>query len=187
MTFADTISVRLTTIKLKLLYNLLLICTGSLLMALSAQIEIPLGFTPVPITGQTFAVLLIGALFGSRRGALAVCTYLIEGISGLPVFAGGAFGIVHLFGPTGGYLIGFIPAAFMVGFLAERGWDRNIVKTIFSMLLGYVIIFVCGLSWLSTFVGTDRVLELGFIPFIIGIFVKVAAASAVLPSIRHFK
>ncbi len=110
-------------------YDAALILGASLLIALSARIAVPVPFSPAPITGQTLAVLLVGALLGSRRGALSVLAYLAEGAMGLPVFAGGGAGILWLLGPTGGYLFGFIAAAFVTGWLAERGWDRRFVTT----------------------------------------------------------
>ena len=102
-----------------------LILGGSLLIALSAQLQFVLPFSPVPITGQTFTVLLLGALYGSKRGPATVVTYLALGVMGLPVFAGGTFGVARLVGPTAGYLVGFLVAAFVVGLLSERGWDRK--------------------------------------------------------------
>src|SRR5687768_13758188 len=122
MTYADVLRPAERTRALA--YDILLILGGSLLLALSAQIVVQK--VPVPITGQTFAVLLVGALLGSRRGGLSLLTYLLEGAAGLPFFAGGTGGIAKLTGPTGGYLIGFMVAAFAVGLLAERGWDRRV-------------------------------------------------------------
>ena len=124
-----------------------LVLTGSWLIALSAQVEIP--FWPVPLTGQTFGVLLIAALLGSRRGALTVLTYLVQGAMGLPVFTGGTAGIVKFAGPTGGYLIGFVVAAFVVGWLSERGWDRHVAAAAVAMLVGKVTIYAFGLPWLA--------------------------------------
>src|SRR2546422_5965376 len=113
----------------------------SLLTALAAQIVIPIG--PVPITAQTFAVLLTGALLGSRLGAMAMIAYLIEGASGLPFFAGGTGGLAHLLGPTGGYLIAFPAAAFITGAFAEHGWDRSFFPAAAAMLIGSIVIIVC--------------------------------------------
>ncbi|MBE9179600.1 biotin transporter BioY [Oculatella sp. LEGE 06141] len=162
------------------LYDLLLILGGSLLIGLSAQVAIPLPFSPVPITGQTFAVLLAGALLGSRRGSLCVLTYLAEGLAGLPVFVGTG-GIGHFLGPTGGYLIGFVVAAYAVGQLAERGWDKRFITSLLAMLLGNVVIYTVGLLWLSRFVGAERVLTLGLYPFVIGDLLKIALATGLLP------
>lgn len=156
-----------------------LVVAGSVLIALLAQLEIPL--QPVPITGQTFGVLLVGALLGSRLGAVTVLTYLAWGAIGLPVFAGGISGLAHLVGPTGGYLVGFVGAAFLVGWLAEHGWDRRILTTAVAMLLGTILIYLPGIAWLSRFVGWDRVLELGLAPFVLGDLLKVALAALALP------
>ena len=126
-----------------------LILGGSLLIALSAQFQFVLPFSPVPITGQTFAVLLLAALYGSRRGPATVVTYLALGVMGLPVFAGGTYGVARLVGPTAGYLVGFLAAAFVVGFLSERGWDRKPWATAVSMIIGNGIIYGAGVLWLS--------------------------------------
>jgi len=159
-----------------------LILGGSLLIALSAQLQINLPFSPVPITGQTFAVLLLGALYGSRRGPATVVTYLALGAIGLPVFAGGAFGVARLVGPTAGYLVGFIVAAFVVGLLSERGWDRKPWSTAASMIIGNGIIYLAGVLWLSRFVGWQAVLSTGFLPFLAGDALKIALATVMLPA-----
>jgi len=163
------------------LYNTLLILGGSLLIAGAAQIAIPLPFSPVPITGQTFAVLLMGATLGSKRGALCLLTYLTEGAAGLPVFTGAGAGIATLAGPTGGYLIGFVVAAYLTGWLAERGWDRRLQTNFLAMLLGNLVIYVFGLAWLGVLVGYDKVLTLGLLPFIPGDLLKLAIATGLLP------
>ena len=159
--------------------EILLIAFGSWLVALSAQITIPLW--PVPVTGQTFGVLLVGALLGSRRGAMAVLAYLVQGAAGLPVFAGGAGGFARLAGPSGGYLAGFITAAFVVGWLSERGWDRNFTTTALSMLVGNAVIYAAGLPWLAVFVGWEAVLTAGLFPFVPGDLLKVILAAVALP------
>jgi biotin transporter BioY len=151
----------------------------TLLTALFARISIPLGFTPVPITGQTLAALLTGAALGGKRGAAAMTLYLIAG-SWLPFYAEGGSGYVWGLA-SGGYIIGFIPAAFVVGFLAERGWDRQ-VWIILTMLLGNIIIYIPGLIRLSFFVPEGKVLELGLYPFILGDLIKIYIASLALPS-----
>ena len=126
-------------------YDLALILAGSALIALSAQVAFPLPFSPVPVTGQTFGVLLVASLLGRARGTAAVLAYLAEGAAGLPVFAGAAAGPAKLIGPTGGYLTGFVLGAYVCGWLAERGWDRTPFKTTISMILGNIAIFVVAL------------------------------------------
>ncbi|NOX63854.1 MAG: biotin transporter BioY [Chloroflexi bacterium] len=154
---------------------------GSLLVALAAQVTIPLPFSPVPITGQTFAVLLVAALLGGRGGAAALLLYLTEGALGLPVFAGGLGGPAVLLGPTAGYLYGFVVAAFVVGRLCERGWDRRLLTAAAAMLLGNAIIYGFGLPWLAAFVGAENALSLGLLPFIPGDILKLALAALSLP------
>lgn len=153
----------------------------SLLTAACAQIQIPLPFTPVPLTGQTFAVLLSGALLGSRWGAVSMAMYLAEGFCGLPFFAGGAAGIALLLGPTGGYLLGFIPGSWLAGQLAERGWDRSPWTAAAMMLIGSLVIFAFGLAGLARFAAPSRLLFLGFFPFVPGDLLKACLAAAVLP------
>ncbi|MDP9349993.1 MAG: biotin transporter BioY [Chloroflexota bacterium] len=162
-------------------YQVMLVVLGSLLVALSARVVIPLPWTPVPITGQTYGVLLVGATLGSRRGALSMLLYLLEGGAGLPFFAGGASGWGRVFGPSGGYLLGYVLAAYMVGWLAERGWDRRFGTCLLAMLAGEVAIYLIGLPWLAVFVGTDRVLGLGLLPFAPGDTLKLLLAAASLP------
>jgi len=164
-----------------LTYELLLVAAGSLLIALSAWVAVPLPFSPVPVTGQTFAVLLVGSALGARRGAAAALAYLAEGCSGLPVFAGGAAGPHVLVGPTGGYLAGFVLGALVCGALAERGWDRRVLTTVFSMILGNIAILIPGMLQLAPFVGPERVWALGLFPFLPGDVVKIALAAALLP------
>lgn len=162
-------------------YDFALVLGGSLLIGLCAQIRIH-PFGPVPITGQTFAVLMIGALLGARRGALAVLAYLGQGLAGLPVFAvvsgPGAF-----LGPTGGYLVGFVPAAYVTGLLAEKGWDRRFGTMALAMALGNVVIYAFGLFWLSCLTGlSTTVLTTGLLPFIPGDALKIVLAVILLPS-----
>ncbi len=178
MTYADVL--RPSVKRYALAYDAALILGGSFGIALSAQIAIPIG--PVPITGQTLAVLLVGALLGSRRGALCILAYLAEGAMGLPVFAGGGGGMGVIVGPTGGYLIGFVAAAYVTGLLAERGWDRRVGTTLAAMLLGNAALYLFGLAWLSGFVGSERVLASGLLPFVPGDLLKMALAAVLLPS-----
>lgn len=166
-----------------LLHNVLLVLGASIVTALAAQIAIPLPWSPVPITGQTFAVLLSGAVLGARRAFLAQLLYLAEGSSGLPVFAGGAAGFAKLLGPTGGYLMAFPLAAAVTGFLAERGWDRRFLTTFAALLAGSSLIFAFGLAWLSRFVPGPQLLASGLLPFIPGDLIKSALAAAAFPAI----
>ena len=182
ITMADAIRpARLHAAAASLGYEALLVLAGSALIALSAWIAVPLPFSPVPVTAQTFAVLLVGSALGARRGAASALAYLAEGAAGMPVFAGGAAGAHVLAGPTGGYLAGFVLGAFVCGALAERGFDRRPVTTVASMVVGNIAILVPGLLWLSRFVGAERVLQLGLYPFIPGDVVKIALAVVLLP------
>jgi biotin transport system substrate-specific component len=154
----------------------------SLLTAAAAQLVIPIG--PIPITGQTFAVLLTGALLGSRLGAMAMIAYLIEGSSGLPFFAGGHFGLAHLLGPTGGYLVAFPAAAFITGAFAEHGWDRRFFTAAPAMAIGSAVIMLSGWAWFSILTHTPPLtaLYLTVIKFIPGDIIKITLAAAALPS-----
>jgi biotin transport system substrate-specific component len=164
-----------------LLWKAVLVLAGSALIALAAQVRVPLPFSPVPVTGQTFAVLLVAATLG-RLGLASVIAYLIEGAAGLPVFAGGTFGVATVVGPTGGYLIGFALAAAIVGSAAERGWDRHLATALAAMFLGEVAIYACGLAWLARFALPVSLLDAGLIPFIFGDLVKMVLAALALPA-----
>jgi len=163
------------------LQNATLVVLASLLTAAAAQAEIRLPWTPVPISGQTFAVLLSGVVLGARRAFLAQMLYLFEGACGLPVFSGGAAGALVMAGPTGGYLVAFPFAAFVTGVLAERAWDRRPLTMFLAMLLGSTVIFALGLAQLSRFVPSERLLALGLAPFVIGDVVKSALAALAFP------
>jgi biotin transport system substrate-specific component len=174
----------------------LLIIAGTIFMALCAQIRIELPFTPVPITGQTLGVILIGALYGPRLGALTLLTYLAQGLLGLPVFAGGTNawspsripGLPVILGPTAGYLFAFPIAAFVVGLLARRGWDRRVRTAIPAMLAGELIILAMGFTWLvaatALLTGAADVAALlaaAVLPFLPGTAIKIALAALALP------
>ena len=159
----------------------LMVVLGSLLVALTARVEVEIGIGPVPITGQTFGVLLIGATYGSALAVATLAAYLLEGAVGLPVFAGGASGVAYLNGPTGGYLFGFAAAAYIVGMLAERGWTRSIPRTLLAMVIGNVIIYVLGVARLQDFVGWEHVWQFGVRDFLPGDVVKILLAAGVLP------
>jgi biotin transport system substrate-specific component len=165
------------------LRDVLLVAGASGVTALAAQVAIPLPWSPVPITGQTFAVLLCGAVLGARRAFLAQILYLAEGVLGLPVFAAGAAGALILAGPTGGYLLSFPLAAAITGLLAERGWDRRFSTMLAAMLLGSIAIFACGLIGLSRFVPGPGLLATGFLPFVPGDLIKSALAAAAFPGL----
>ncbi|MEE8357228.1 MAG: biotin transporter BioY [Anaerolineales bacterium] len=162
--------------------QVVLILAASWLLAISAQFSFYLPFSPVPITGQTLIVLLLGALLGKNRGAAAVGLYLFQGAIGLPVFAGGKSGFIVLAGPTGGYLIGFIAAAYMVGILMELRHDKSLIYFGFSMLIGNIFIYIFGLFWLVQFIGESQALQLGLMPFIIGDILKILIGTIVLGS-----
>ena len=165
------------------LRDIILILLGALFVAALAQVEIPLPFTPVPITGQTFGVLLVGAALGSRRGVLSLAAYLAMGGFGLRFFAGGAHGWNIVIGATGGYLIGFVIAAYVVGLLAERGLERNLRTSLIPFLVGTVIIYVCGVAWLTVVLGSvTKALTAGLLPFLVGDVLKLIAAALVLPA-----
>jgi biotin transport system substrate-specific component len=166
-----------------LLWNAALVAGASLLTALSAQIEIRVPWLLVPITGQTFAVLLSGAVLGARRGFLAQALYLAEGAAGLPVFAGGAAGAHVFVGPTAGYLAAFPFAAAITGALAARGWDRRFATMLAAMLLGSGAIFGLGLVGLARFVPADLLLSQGLLPFLPGDVVKSSLASLAFPAV----
>jgi biotin transport system substrate-specific component len=165
-----------------------LVVAFSLLTALSAQIVIPLPFTPVPITGVTFGVLLTGALLGSRLGAITMIVYLLEGASGLPFFRSGNAGLHYLLlTPTAGYLLSYPAAAFLTGWLAERGWDKRFFTAAVAMALGSVVIFMSGWAWLAVTMGSARnAFFAGVAPFILGDVIKIALAAAALPSAWKF-
>ena len=165
------------------LRNVLLVLIGSLALVVSAKVQVP--FWPVPMTMQTFAVLVIASAFGPRLGAATVALYLAEGAIGLPVFAGTperGIGLAYMVGPTGGYLVGFLLAAIAAGWLGERGWGRGVGRTLVAMVLGTAIIFACGLLWLGVVMGWgEGLLQAGLIPFLPGALLKIALAAAVLP------
>ena len=163
--------------------SVMLVVAFSLFVALAAQVAVPLPWTPVPVTAQTFAVLLTGALLGPRLGALALVAYLAEGAGGLPFFGGGGGGPQYFVGPTAGYLFAFPAAAFVTGLLAERGWDRRFLTAAAAMLAGSLVILACGWSWLTLLTGSaSRAFTLGVAPFVAGDLVKIALAAAALPA-----
>lgn len=165
--------------------DIAMVLSGTALTALAAQVTIPL--YPVPVTGQTFAVLLVGTVLGFNRGSLSMALYVLLGAVGLPIFQNGASGFA--FGPTLGYLIGFIAAAALTGFMAERGLDKKWYHVALTFVAGTAVIYGFGLTWLSIFLGavgqpSDIVSTMvaGLFPFLIGDAVKALAAVALLPA-----
>jgi biotin transport system substrate-specific component len=154
---------------------------GSLALAVSAKLQVP--FYPVPMTMQSLVVLLVGMAFGWRLGAATVLLYLFEGLLGLPVFAGTpekGIGLAYMAGPTGGYLLGFVPAAILAGWLAERGWDRSLWRTAITLSLGHAALFLTGVAWLAGFVGWSKAIAFGLTPFLAGSLVKIALGVALV-------
>lgn len=176
--FADI--VRPSSPRLARVFDASLVAGFSLLIALGAQVAIPLPFTPVPVTLQTFVVILAGCLLGSVRGGLAALAYLAEGCGGLPFFAGGTAGIARLLGPTGGYLVGMIVAACVAGVLVEGGFARRWFGLLLTLLAADLSLFLPGVIWLSAFTGASKAIALGLTPFVVGDVLKIAVAWGVL-------
>jgi biotin transport system substrate-specific component len=166
-----------------ILTDVALVVAGAALVALAAQWEIKLWFTPVPITGQTFAVLLVGASLGWLRGGASLLLYFLVGLAGAPVYAGGEGGLEWVKGATGGYLVGFILAAALTGWLAQRRWDRRFSSAVAAMLTASVVIYALGLPWLAHVanLGLEDTLEAGLYPFVVGDLLKLYLAGALLP------
>jgi len=164
-----------------LVMDIVLVLAGAALVTVLAQVAIPLW--PVPITGQTLAVLLVGSTLGWARGAISMALYAVLGLVGLPVYSDGSHGAGVLFGATGGYIIGFIVSAALVGWLAERQWDRKILKALVTFVAGSVVVFAIGLPWLAVVLHTDlpTTLQYGLYPFILGGIIKAIIAAALLP------
>lgn len=163
----------------------LLVAIGTALLAVSAKINLPLPY--VPMTMQTLVVLMIGAAYGWRLGTATILAYLAEGALGLPVFAGPVGGLAPLMGPTAGYLAGFLPAAFIAGWLAERGWDRSVTALLSAMLLGHFVILAMGFGWLAygLNLGADKAWLVGVVPFLAGSLVKSALGALLCPAVRR--
>lgn len=161
-----------------------IVVLGTLLLTASAKIQVP--FWPVPMTMQTFVVLFLGAALGPRLGALTVLLYLAQGAIGLPVFAGTpekGIGLAYMAGPTGGFLIGFAAAAYVVGWLAERGWGQSVPKLFLAMLLGHVVLFAFGVAWLAQLIGIEKAWMLGVVPFYAATIFKTALGAFVVPAL----
>jgi biotin transport system substrate-specific component len=163
--------------------GVILIALGSALLTLSAKINLPLPY--VPMTLQTLVVLMIGAAYGWRLGTMTVLAYLAEGAIGLPVFAGPAGGVAPLFGPTAGYLLGFVIAAFTTGWLSERGWDRSVPLLFVAMAAGHILILGCGFAWLAFGMkfGVEKAWLVGIAPFVAASLIKNALGAVLVPAL----
>lgn len=166
-----------------LVTDISLVVGGAALTGLLAQVAIPLW--PVPITGQTLAVLLVGSTLGASRGALSMLAYALVGVAGVPWFSDSGHGIAWLLGSSGGYIVGFILAAALTGWLAQRQWDRKFLHAAVTFLAGSGVVFLIGLPWLAVVTGADLVqtLQWGLVPFIPGGIVKALVAAALIPAI----
>ena len=180
-TLAPTLSTRFFPRTTPWVRDLFLVTVSALFVAVFAQIRIPLPFTPVPLTGQTFAVLLAGAALGAKRGAASLALYTLLGALGLPFFAGGASGLAYMSGPTLGYLVGFVAAAFAMGLLAERGLERSVRTSLVPFLAGTLVIYLFGAGWLAVLFGVEQALALGVLPFLVGDAIKLLFAALALP------
>ena len=174
-----------SSVRSRVAWRVMLAFAGSWLVAALAQFEIPLPFTPVPITGQTLGVLLVGASLGGGLGAVSMALYLVQGALGLPFFSGGGSGadFLQLSAVTGGYLWGFVVSAAVVGALAQRSWDRSVRSSIGEMFLGEVVLYAIAIPWLrqALDVSLGEALELGLAPFVVGDTLKLLAAAGLLP------
>ncbi len=186
---SDAATLRLALVpRTDVLTDAVLVALGAGLIAASAQISIPLPFTPVPITGQTFSVLLVGASLGTVRGGASALLYVLIGIVGAPVYASGNHGWEIITGASGGYLVSYPFVAALTGWLAERKWDRRFSSAVGAMLTGNVVIYLFGLPWLAVVLGTglESTLEKGLYPFVPGDTFKLYLAAALLPAAWKF-
>lgn len=166
-----------------LIWQVAAVVLGSLILALSSHVEVPM--VPVPMTMQTYAVTMVGALFGWRLGGITIIAWLMQGAMGLPVFSSGA-GLAYFMGPTGGYLLAFPLAGMLVGWLAEQGWNgRRVGLAFLAMLVGNALCLALGAAWLSTLIGFERAIEAGVLPFLAGAVVKSALGAATLKALTR--
>lgn len=179
LTIPSTIHERL--VRGRVAFDVLLVLAGSALIAIAAQISIPVPFSPVPLTLQPLAVLLVGVVLGASRGAAAAVLYLLEGASGLPVFAMGRGGAVWLAGPTAGYLFSYPFAAFIAGWFSERGWGSSVVRAVTGMLIALAVVYAGGWSWFAALTDARTAFVAGVAPFIVADIVKIALGAALLP------
>lgn len=166
------------------LVDILVVSVASLLIGVTGHLAIPLPFTPVPFAFQAQVILFLSVCLGSQRAMAAVALFLLQGAIGLPVFSPGAIGMVKLIGPTGGYLFGYLAAAFVTGWLSERVKEKTTLSLFSSMVAGNLVIFLFGVSWLSQFLGWKEAFMYGLLPFIVGDFLKVVLATKILKASR---
>jgi len=176
----DVILPRIDSKTKAIIRDIALVLGFAVLTAICSKLKIEIG--PVPITMQTFAVLISGILLGSKKGATSQLTYLLGGLAGIPWFSRGG-GLIYVLSPTFGYMLGFVLAAYFVGYLAERGWAKDIKTAILTMFIGSVIIYIPGLLYLAKFIGLKSILIIGFYPFIFGDILKIVLAGFLLPLI----
>ena len=163
--------------------NIILIFFGSFLLAVSSKVQVP--FWPVPMTMQTFVIFLIGMTYGWKLSFFTVLVYIFEGAMGLPVFATGS-GLLYLMGPTAGYIYGMLFAATIIGLLAERGFSKSYLMSLFSLLIGSIIIFIMGVGYLGSIIGYEKAIDFGLLPFIPSELFKIALAVVLIPSLSKF-
>jgi len=173
----------LNNINNKILKIIFYVLFGTLLLAVSSKVQVP--FWPVPMTMQTFVVLIIAMMYGWKLSLLTLIAYLIEGAVGLPVFAKGG-GLLYLIGPTAGYLYGMVIAAAVIGYFADLGYGKSIIKCIIPLGIGTIIIFVCGIGYLSSIIGFDKAIAAGLLPFIPSELFKIALAAFIIPTIWKY-
>ncbi|HEX6179344.1 MAG TPA: biotin transporter BioY [Thermoanaerobaculia bacterium] len=179
LTIPQTLHERL--IRGRIAYDVLFVLAGSAIIAIAAQIAIPVPFSPVPLTMQPLAVLLVGVVLGSKRGAAAAVLYLLEGAAGLPVFSLGRGGAIWLAGPTAGYLLSYPFAAFIAGWFSERGWGGNVLRAVTGMLVALAAIYIGGWAWLALITDARTAFLTGVAPFVVADIVKIALGASVLP------
>ena len=166
----------------RLLAQLVFILAGGTLLAASPQFNVMVPPSPVPITGQTLVVLMIGMAFGPRLGAITILAYILAGLCGLPVFAGGGAGVSVLVGPSGGYLVGFVAAAFVIGLLTQRGMDRSILRIALAIVVGTLVICFFGFAWLASLIGMGKAFLFGIQPYLWADAMKLVVAASLMPA-----
>lgn len=184
-TLFDLLWGKLSKRQTNILTEIVLALAGAFVLFLSAQVAFPLPGNPVPVTMQTLVLFQLALIFGAKRSAIMALTYVLQGAAGLPVFEGGGFGLLRLFGPTGGYLIAFPVCAYLLGLAAERGFDRRPSLALISLILVHIVLFGLGSTWLSFYVGAESAILLGVAPFIPGAVFKLCLLALWTPALRR--